>query len=105
MEDLRSAMLSNGFAKPTVDLALKRWIGGSNDDSYWRHWKRWCIDNHMSPLTCNPMSVAACLAHFDNEKKGFIFIEKLKVAISTFMEALYGQDASERISNHPIIKS
>ena len=59
----------------------------------------------MSPLACDPVSVAACLAHFDGEKKGFVFIEKLKVAISTFMELLYGQDASERISSHPIIKS
>ena len=50
MEDLRSAMLSNGYAKPVVDHALKRWAGGSNDDSYWRHWKQWCIDSSISPL-------------------------------------------------------
>ena len=104
MEDLRSAMLSNGYAKPVVDHALKRWVGGSNDDSYWRHWKQWCIDNNISPLAGEPASVAACLAHFEKDR-GFKFIEKLKVAISTFMELLYGHDASDRISNHPVIKS
>ena len=104
MEDLRSAMLSNGCAKPVVDHALKRWVGGSNDDSYWRHWKQWCIDNNISPLADEPASVQACLAHFSRDR-GFKFIEKLKVAISTFMELLYGHDASDRISNHPVIKS
>ena len=97
-------MLSNGYAKPVVDLALKRWVGGSNDDSYWRHWKQWCIENSISPLAGEPASVAACLAHFETNR-GFKLIEKLKVAISTFMELLYGHDASDRISNHPVIKS
>ena len=43
LEDLRTAMTAKGFTKKIISHALKRWPRGSSDDSYWRHWKAWCL--------------------------------------------------------------
>lgn len=97
-------MTARGYSAQVIGHALKRWPRGHSDDSYWRHWKAWCERGGISPLKGDPMTVAECLAEYE-ATRGFKFIEKLKCAVSTFMELLYGQDASERISNHPVIKS
>ena len=65
---------------------------------------RWLWQNVWRPIADSPVTVAECLADFE-EDHDFKFIEKLKCAISTFMELLYGHDASSRISKHPVIVS
>ena len=50
------------------------------------------------------MQVARLLAKHE-VTHGFKFIEKLKVAISTFMELLYDHSEPKRIALHPLIKS
>ena len=97
-------MIATGFSTKVIGHTLKRWPRGSSDDLYWRHWKSWCWTNDKCPISDSPMTVAECLADFE-EDHGFKFIEKLKCAISTFMELLYGHDASSRISKHPVIVS
>ena len=97
-------MTAKGVSKKVIDHTLKRWPRGSSDDSYWRHWKSWCRTNDKCPISDDPMTAAECLADFEKDR-GFKFIEKLKCAISTFMELLYGHDAASKISTHPVIVS
>ena len=92
------------WSTKVVEHALKRWSVSGGDDSYWRHWKSWCETNGCNPLCDDPGQVARMLADFE-PTRGHKFIEKLKVAVSTFMEVLYGHESSNRISNHPIIRS
>ena len=105
MADLRSAMIARGFAADVVNHALKRWNNQQDSqDSYWWHWKRSCAEKGCNPLSDDPMQVAGLLAKYE-VTHGFKFIEKLKVAISTFMELLYDHSERERIALHPLIKS
>jgi hypothetical protein len=105
MADLRSAMIARGFAADVINHALKRWNNQQDSqDSYWRHWKRYCAEKGCNPLSDDPMQVAGLLAKYE-VTHGFKFIEKLKVAISTFMELLYDHSERERIALHPLIKS
>ena len=97
-------MTAKGVSKKVIDHTLKRWPRGSSDDSYWRHWKSWCRTNDKCPTSDDPMTAAECLADFEKDR-GFKFIEKLKCAISTFMELLYGHDAASKISTHLVIVS
>ena len=67
-------MTAKGFSKKVTGHALKRWPEGSSDDSYRRHWKSWCRTNDKCPTSDDPMTVAECLADFE-EDRGFKFIE------------------------------